>query len=144
MAASNEGRIFPTDMLDETGQLFELQTIKAWEHFKRQEITEVSIHTGSSGGWLTLPENAFAISHWLLLQPDISDLHKAYLHLILAHGKDQYCEHGLKALTLFTTCYKNSNPVRAEQIKARADMVDYAKDVYRQNLLNWANHSIKT
>lgn len=65
--------MIPTSQLNPLGQQFEKQATRAWELFERERFDEAN-----------------AISHRLVNDSRVGDLHKAGCHLILAHSPDDY------------------------------------------------------
>lgn len=65
--------MIPTSQLNSLGQQFEKQCTRAWELFEAERFDEAN-----------------AISHRLVDDPRVGDLHKAGCHMILAHSPDNY------------------------------------------------------
>lgn len=65
--------MIPTSQLNSLGQQFERQCTRAWELFEAERFDEAN-----------------AISHRLVDDPRVGDLHKAGCHMILAHSPDNY------------------------------------------------------
>jgi hypothetical protein len=62
-----------TSELDGLGQFFEEEFILAWKLFEEDKFDEAN-----------------ALARRLIMEPAISNLHKAGCHMILAHSPDQY------------------------------------------------------
>lgn len=65
--------MIPTSQLNQLGQQFEKQCTRAWELFEAERFDEAN-----------------ALSHRLVDDPRVGDLHKAGCHMILAHSPDNY------------------------------------------------------
>ncbi|KAK5693293.1 hypothetical protein LTR17_025135 [Elasticomyces elasticus] len=79
----------PTSELSPKGQSFEEELKLAWSLLDDK------------------PEEANAIAQKWLMEPSLSDIHRAGFHLLLSHSPDEYLEHTQKALELYNGLYRN-------------------------------------
>ncbi|KAK5112563.1 hypothetical protein LTR85_011255 [Meristemomyces frigidus] len=111
----------PLTDLDAVGQLYEMQLAAAWELFETEQFAEA---------------NAIALR--FLQEPDISDLHAAGFHLILAHSPDQYVEHAERAVDLYRGLYDgamavdDTNGPSARQLTSKISLIKAAEIVLRK------------
>ncbi|KXT15026.1 hypothetical protein AC579_4888 [Pseudocercospora musae] len=105
--------IIPTEALNPLGQKFERLFLRAWEAFEDERFDEAN-----------------SISHRLVKEPLIGDLHKAGCHLILAHSPNEYVWHAEQAVALFKGLYSDPRyPPDEEQKLSQDDLVKTAENV---------------
>nr|OQO18180.1 hypothetical protein B0A51_14127 [Rachicladosporium sp. CCFEE 5018] len=82
-------------------------------------------HFGADGH-----DEAKALAGWLLSESAIGGLHRAGMHLLLAHGPDDKVYHATQALNMARDLYAGRESTRSEAQKAARDApVRCAEDV---------------
>lgn len=145
----------PRSDLDQVGQFYEGQLEAAWDLFHEDKFAAANV---SASGKVINKEHADlafaqAIAKKFLLEPDISNLHAAGFHLLLAHSPDQYVyvefsncalssltcvhsEHAERALSLYKGLYQGRMSVfddghgpTAKQLASKKIMIKGAEQV---------------
>jgi hypothetical protein len=117
---------------DPVAQVVESLFIQAWSLFEESKFDEVSarlplfIYSQTN----TYTPQANTLSQKLLLEPRMGRLHRAGLHVILAHSPDDYVWHADEAVRMYENMYTNDmpppTPEQAEDIK---ELPENAKSV---------------
>ncbi|KAI8292751.1 hypothetical protein K4K59_006246 [Colletotrichum sp. SAR11_240] len=78
-------------------------------------------------------EEAEDMAAKLLMEPSLSSVHQACMHLLLAGSPHEFVEHANEAVRLYTEVIdKNKNTATPHQLACMNKMLDAAKDALRQ------------
>jgi hypothetical protein len=118
--------------LDPVAQVLESLFIQAWNLFEESKFDEASTRLLSSiySKTNTYTPQANTLSQKLLLEPRMGRLHRAGLHVILAHSPDDYVWHADEAVQMYENMYTNEMPPpTAEQAEDIKELLENAKSV---------------
>ncbi|KAK4545507.1 hypothetical protein LTR36_002857 [Oleoguttula mirabilis] len=109
----------PASDVDPVGSFFDAQFTAAWEHFYAARF-----------------DQANASARALLNEPALSDLHRAGMHLLLAHSPEEYIEHARRAVNLYGNLYtahaQDSREPTPGQKKSQKTLLRAAEEALRR------------
>ena len=118
--------------LDPVTRVVESLFIQAWNLFEEMKFDEVSaclplsIYTQTDAH----TSQANTLSKKLLLEPRMGRLHRAGLHIILAHSSDDYVWHADEAVRMYENMYTDDMPPPTqEQAEDIEELLENAKSV---------------
>ena len=118
--------------LDPVARVVESLFIQAWNLFEQSKFDEVSACLSLSiySSTDTYISQANTLSENLLLEPRIGPLHRAGLHVILAHSPDDYLWHADEAVRMYENMYTDDMPPPTpEQAANIKELLENAKSI---------------
>lgn len=113
----------PTSSLDPVAQVFESQFKRAWNLFSDHKYDEAS---RAMFEYINIQvanifrSHANSLSGKLLNKPRLGRLHRAGLHVIVAHSPDDYVWHAGEAVRLYEAMYTDPGQVPTkDKLRAR-------------------------
>lgn len=130
----------PTSSLHPAAQILESQFKRAWNLFSDDKYDEVS---RAMFEYINIQvanifrSQANSLSRELLNEPRLDRLHRAGLHVILAHSSDDYVWHASEAVRLYEAMYPDPGQVLTKnQLRSKKELLDHAKAVQAKALVD--------
>ncbi|KAK4502989.1 hypothetical protein PRZ48_006416 [Zasmidium cellare] len=101
--------------LNAEGQIYEAEFKRAWALLRERKA-----------------EEANGLARHLLMEPSLGKLHRAGLHLLLAHGPDGYLKHAQEAVRLYENLYPDPLGRTRRQKESQETLLKSARQVLEQ------------